>query len=110
MDGVMSVHCLFGRFVHVTVSVCLFWCCVCPSKSILCYFLIFLLTQYLFYILKFMLQSVTLTKHDKKRLVWIMNPEVLQVIATRALFAKAFLLPVMKKGNQFGMFSLLLGD
>lgn len=58
--------------------------------------------QFMCYIIEFLLGCVVLTKKIRLRLVWILNPEVLRVLASRAVFAKAFLLPVMKKANSLG--------
>ena len=55
--------------------------------------------KYLFYIILFLATYVTLTKHEILRLQWLLYPEVQGVMASRACFAKHFLLPGMKLAN-----------
>ncbi len=55
---------------------------------------------HLYSLLLFVVQHTILTKNELQRIFWILHPELRCIIAARAVFAHAFLLPAMKKANK----------
>jgi len=55
--------------------------------------------KFLYFILFFIITVTDVTEKEMKRLMYILKPEVVGVIALRAVFAHDFLLPGMKKVN-----------
>ena len=47
-----------------------------------------------------MVQHTILIKIELQRIFWVLHPEVQCIIAVRAVFAHAFLLPAMKKASK----------
>jgi len=45
-------------------------------------------------------EKIILTKIELQRIFWVLHPEVRCVLAVRAVFAHAFLLPAMKKASK----------
>ena len=55
--------------------------------------------KYLYHILLFIMKVTDVTEKQMKRLLYILQPDVVGILAIRAVFAKMFLLPGMKKVN-----------